>query len=130
MCVLYSPSRAGKTSSWPRFYRGLLEESQIVLLGIRFTHLQYIQVLILVLQFRSLLSRACLFPLKAARLFYVEGADIRCEGRNSPTRPERYRAVSLVTPFESCGSIYEPNILSRTVAIPLRWRCQRVTHPG
>ena len=87
--VLTLPSRASKTSSGRWFYRGLLEESQIVLLGIRTTHLQYIQGLIRVLQFRSLLSRACLFPLKAARLFYVDGADIRCEGRNSPTRPER-----------------------------------------
>jgi hypothetical protein len=60
--VFCTHPRAGKTSSWPWFYRGLLEESQIVLLGIRFTHLQYIQGLIRVLQFRSLLSRACLFP--------------------------------------------------------------------
>ena len=130
MCILYSPSSAGKTSSRRWFYRGLLEESQIVLLGIRFTHLQYIQVLILVLQFRSLLSRARLFPLKAARLFYVDGAGIRCEGRNSPTSALRSRAVSLVTSFGSCSPIYEPNFLSRTVAIPLPGRCQRVTHAG
>jgi hypothetical protein len=52
-------------------------------------------------------------PSKAARLFYVDGAGIRCEGRNSPTSAERSRAVSLVTSFGSCGSIYEPNILPR-----------------
>jgi hypothetical protein len=34
----------------------------MVLLGIRFTHLQYILGLIRVLQFHSLLSRARLFP--------------------------------------------------------------------
>jgi hypothetical protein len=32
---------------------------------------------------------------------------------SSPTTPERSRAVSRVTSFGSCGSIYEPNILPR-----------------
>jgi hypothetical protein len=49
---------------------------------------------------------------------------------SSPTSAERSRAVSLATSFGSSGAIYEPNILSRTVAIPLPGRCQRVTHAG
>jgi hypothetical protein len=49
---------------------------------------------------------------------------------SSPSRRERSRAVSLATSFGSCGPTYEPNILSRTVAIPLPGRCQRVTHAG
>jgi len=32
---------------------------------------------------------------------------------NSPTRPERSRAVSLVTSFGSCGPIYEPLSMRR-----------------
>jgi hypothetical protein len=51
-----------------------------------------------------------------------------CKAASSPTSAERSEAVSLVTSFGSCGSIYEPNILSRIIAIPLPRRCQRVTH--
>jgi hypothetical protein len=53
---------------------------------------------------------------------------ISLQCRELPDQRREVAGRAPGTPFGPRGPIYEPNILPRTVAIPLPGRCQRVTH--